>query len=138
MCFLAPKPAPSCDKNVVLNMPADVKGYKAAAKFILDTSTGEGTWKQIRTKIPRHYLHGASNRPPRRHRIQDAEGPVLDPCAKQMYFRRDLKVDPLRIESGPSWRACFWSLHFVRFILKLCRLLLLGDTFSFAKNPGEI
>ena len=23
-------------------------------------------------------------------------------------------MDPLRIESGPSWRACFWSLHFVR------------------------
>ena len=28
--------------------------------------------------------------------------------------RRDPKVDPLRIESSPSWRACFWSLHFVR------------------------
>ena len=38
----------------------------------------------------------------------------MDPCAKQIYFRRDSKVDPLRIESGPSWRACFWSLHFVR------------------------
>ena len=24
------------------------------------------------------------------------------------------KCDPLRIESGPSWRARFWSLHFVR------------------------
>ena len=34
--------------------------------------------------------------------------------AKQIYFRRDPKVDPLRIESGSSWRACFWSLHFVR------------------------
>ena len=36
------------------------------------------------------------------------------PCAKQIYFRRDPKADSLRIESGPSWRACFWSLHFVR------------------------
>ena len=78
----------------------------------------------------------ASNKPPGRHQIQNAEGPVLDPCAegpvldpcaKQIYFRRDPKVDPLRIESGPSWRACFWSLHFGPFILsdvlKLCKLL---------------
>ena len=36
-----PKPAPSCDKNVVLKMPADVKGDKAAAKFIFDTSKGD-------------------------------------------------------------------------------------------------
>ena len=62
----------------------------------------------------REYLNGASSKPPGRHQIQNAEGPVLDPCAKQIYFRRDPKVDPLRIESGPSWRACFWSLHFVR------------------------
>ena len=105
-----PKPAPSCDKNVVLKMPADVKGCKAASKFIFDTSTGD---RDLETDL-RHYLNGASNRPPRRHRIQDAEGPVLNPGAKQIYFRRDLKVDPLRIESGPSWRVCFWSLHFVR------------------------
>ena len=59
-------------------------------------------------------LNGTWNRPPGRHWIQIAEGPVLDPCAKQIYFRRDPKVDPLRIESGPSWRARFWSLHFVR------------------------
>ena len=50
----------------------------------------------------REYLSGASNRPPGRHRIQNVEGPVLDPCAKQMYFKRGPKVDPLRIESGPS------------------------------------
>ena len=62
----------------------------------------------------REYLSGASNKLPGRHQIQNAEGPVLVPCAKQIYFRRDLKVDPLRIESGPSWQACFWSLHFVR------------------------
>ena len=55
-----------------------------------------------------------SNRPPGRHRIQNVEGPVLDPCAKQTYFRRGPKVDPLRIESGPSWRVCFWPLRFVR------------------------
>ena len=59
---------------------------------------------------------------PERHRIQIAEGPVLDPCAKQIYFRRDPKVDPLRIESGPSWRARFGSLH-LSDVLKFCRLL---------------
>ena len=62
----------------------------------------------------REYLTGASNRPPGRHQIQNVEGPVLDSRAKQMYFRRGPKVDPLRIESGPSWRVCFWPLHFVR------------------------
>ena len=62
----------------------------------------------------REYLGGASNRPPGRHRIQNVEGPVLDPCAKQMYFKRGPKVDPLRIESGPSWRVCFWPLYFIR------------------------
>ena len=62
----------------------------------------------------REYLTGASNKLPGRHRIQNVEGPVLDPCAKQMYFRRGPKVDPLRIKSGPSWRVCFWPLHFVR------------------------
>ena len=40
---------------------------------------------------------------------------VLDPCAKQIYFRRDPKVDSLRIESARSSRACFWLLHFVRY-----------------------
>ena len=39
------------------------------------------------------YLSGASNRPPGRHRIQNVEGPVLDPCAKQMHFKRGPKVD---------------------------------------------
>ena len=39
------------------------------------------------------YLSGASNRPPGRHRIQNVEGPALDPCAKQMHFKRGPKVD---------------------------------------------
>ena len=42
----------------------------------------------------RKYLSGA--------RIQDAESSVLDPCAKEMYFKRSPKVDPLRIEGGLS------------------------------------
>ena len=47
------------------------------------------------------------------HQIQNAEGPVLDPCAKQIHFRKDPKVDSLRIESGPSGGPVFWSVHFV-------------------------
>ena len=46
--------------------------------------------------------------------VARVQAQVLHPCAKQIYFRRDPKVDPFRIESGPSWRNCFWSLHFVR------------------------
>ena len=38
----------------------------------------------------------------------------MDPCAKQMHVKRGPKVDPLRIESGPSWRVCFWPLYFIR------------------------
>ena len=70
-------------------------------------------WPDSNNALKRVFEWGA-NKPPGRHQIQNAEGPVLDPCAKQIYFRRDPKVDPLRIESGPSWQACFWSLHFVR------------------------
>ena len=68
----------------------------------------------IRTTRFKRDLSGASNRPPGRHRIQNVKGPVLDPCAKQMYFKRGPKMDPLRIESGPSWRVCFWSFYFIR------------------------
>ena len=35
-------------------------------------------------------------------------------CAEQMYFKRGPKMDPLRIESGPFWRVCFWSVYFIR------------------------
>ena len=61
----------------------------------------------------RKYLSGA--------RIQNAESSVLDPCAKEMYFKRSPKVDPLRIEGGLSWRVCFWPLY-LSDMLKLCRL----------------
>ena len=39
----------------------------------------------IPTTRLKRVLNGASNKPPGRHQIQNAEGPVLDPCAKQMY-----------------------------------------------------
>ena len=55
------------------------------------------------------------------HAVTATPGPVLDPCAKQIYFRRD-PVDSLRIESGPSWRACFCP-FIVSDVLKLCKLL---------------
>ena len=51
---------------------------------------------------------------PREAPDSECWGPSFGPLRKANIFRRDPKVDPLRIESGPSWRACFWSLHFVR------------------------
>ena len=43
----------------------------------------------------------------RRHRIQPAEGPVLDPRAKETCFKKGQKVDPLEIKSGSPWRVQF-------------------------------
>ena len=64
--------------------------------FVFSTSNQQTFWRYGGG------LFGASKKSPGRHQIQNAEGPVLDPCAKQVYFRRDLKVGALRIESGPS------------------------------------
>ena len=52
-------------------------------------------------------MGGLKTGPSRRHRIQPAEGPVLDPRAKETCFKKGQKVDPLEIKSGPSWRAFF-------------------------------
>ena len=49
-----------------------------------------------------------------------------------MYFRMDL-VDPLRIESGPSWRACVWSLHRCAEALQAAMWVKLG-TNSIGRN----
>ena len=73
------------------------------------------------TRLKRVFEWGVKQAP-REAPDQNAEGPVLDPCAKQTYFRRDPKVDPLRIESGPSWRACFGP-FILSDVLKLCKLL---------------
>ena len=45
--------------------------------------------------------------PSRRHRIQPAEGPILDPRAKETCLKKGQKVDPLEIKSGPPWRSSF-------------------------------
>ena len=52
----------------------------------------------------------------RRTSPEDSEcwGPSFGPLRKANIFQKGPKSDPLRIESGPSWRACFWSFHFVR------------------------
>ena len=42
-------------------------------------------------------------------RHQNVEGPVLDPCAKQIYFRRAKRGSKV-VPPGGS----VWSLHFVR------------------------
>ena len=46
-----------------------------------------------------------------RFRIVEAQSWTL---AQNKYLSEGTKSGPLRIESGPSWRACFWFLHFVR------------------------
>ena len=56
----------------------------------------------------RRCMGGLKTGPSRRHRIQPAEGPVLDPRVKETCFKKGQKVDPLEIKSGPSWRAFFF------------------------------
>ena len=61
--------------------------------------------------------------PSRRHRIQPAEGPVLDPRAKETCFKKGQKVDPLEIKSGPPWRVQFWCLFDPFIVANLLRRL---------------
>ena len=67
-------------------------------------------------------MNGASNKLPGRHQIQNAEGPVLDPCAKQVYFRRDPKVDLLGSKVVPPGGPVFGP-FILSDVLKLCKLL---------------
>ena len=68
----------------------------------------------------RRCLGGLKTGPPRRHRIQPVEGPVLDPRAKETYFKKGSK-------SGPPWNqkwsplkgpvlVPFWHLHCHKFL----------------------
>ena len=58
----------------------------------------EGAWVGLKPDLPR------------RHRIQPAEGPFLDPRAKETCFKKGSESGPLEIKSGPPWRVQFWSL----------------------------
>ena len=62
-------------------------------------------------------MGGLKTGPSRRHRIQPAEGPFLDPHAKRV-FKRGQKV-ALEIKSGPPWRVQFWYL-FGPFNVQIC------------------
>ena len=53
-------------------------------------------------------MAGPKTGPSRRHRIQPAEGRVLDPGERNV-FQKGRKVDPLEIKSSPSWRVQFRS-----------------------------
>ena len=66
----------------------------------------------------RRLLGDLKTAPPRRHRIQHFEGPVLAPCTKQTCTRKGQKVDPLEIKSGSIWRVQFWPLHLGTFVAK--------------------
>ena len=59
---------------------------------------------------------------PREAPDSECWGPSFGPLRKANKFRRDPKVDPLRIESGPSWRACFGP-FILSDVLKFCKLL---------------
>ena len=55
-------------------------------------------------------MGGLKTGPSRRHRLlQSAEGPILDPCAKETCFKKGQKVDPLEIKNGFPWKVQFWS-----------------------------
>ena len=66
----------------------------------------------------RRLLGDLKTAPPRRHRIQHFEGPVLAPCTKQTCTRKGQKVDPLEIKSGSIWRVQLWPLHLGTFVAK--------------------
>ena len=66
----------------------------------------------------RRLLGDFKTAPPRRHRIQHFEGPVLAPCIKQTCTRKGQKVDPLEIKSGSIWRVQLWPLHLGTFVAK--------------------
>ena len=46
-------------------------------------------------------MGGLKTGPSRRHRIQPAEGPFLDPRAKETCFKKGSESGPLEIKSGP-------------------------------------
>ena len=50
---------------------------------------------------------GLKTGPPRRHRIQSVEGPVLDPRAKETCLNRGQKVDPLKSKVVPPGESSF-------------------------------
>ena len=77
-------------------------------------------WFQQRAS--REYLNGASNKPPGRHQIQNAEGPVLDPCAKQIYSEGTQKWTLLGSKVVPPGGPVFGP-FILSDVLKLCKLL---------------
>ena len=58
-------------------------------------------------------LNGASNSLQEGTRFRMLRALFRTLAHSKCIFQRDPKVDSLRM-TGPSWRACFWSLHFVR------------------------
>ena len=70
------------------------------------------------TRLKRAFEWGVEQVP----RIQNAEGPVLDPCAKQIYFRRDPKVTLLGSKVVPPGGPVFGP-FILSDVLKLCKLL---------------
>ena len=57
----------------------------------------------------RRCMGGLKTGPSRRHRIQPAQGPFLDPRARKRVSKGS-ESGPLEIKSGLLWRVQFWSL----------------------------
>ena len=72
-------------------------------------------------------MGGLKTGPSRRHRIQPAEGPFLDPRAEETCFKKGQKVDPLEIKSGPPWRVQFWPLFGLFIVANRRRLFQVED-----------
>ena len=63
----------------------------------------------------RRCLGGLKSGPPRRHRIQSVEGPVLDP-RKGNVFKKGSESGPPWNQKWSPWRVQFWPLHCSKFV----------------------
>ena len=76
----------------------------------------------IPTTRLKRVLNGASNKPPGRHQIQNAEGPVLDPCASKCISEGTQKWTLLGSKVVPPGGPVFGP-FILSDVLKLCKLL---------------
>ena len=80
-------------------------------------------------------MGGLKTVPPRRHRIQSVEGPVLDPRAKETCLKRGQKVDPLKSKVVPPGGSSF-GLFIVANLLR--RLFQVEADLTESSSPSVI
>ena len=64
-------------------------------------------------------MGGLKTGPSRRHRIQPAEGPFLDPRAKETCFKKGSESGPLEIKSGPPGGSSFGPFNVANLLRRL-------------------